>query len=430
MSFQPHHLLLTVVAGECPAPELELAWGVASPRFSVGSGGDWVVRGEGVLDVHLYLSFDGRRLRVATADRAATATAQGAELGAEWRELAPPFELSFGSARLAGHVGLASSSLPDFSTGRPRHEPRLGLPASDLQTRLIDLSALREPPVEQHATVNVGGALETQAPPLPPARPQSEDIGADPPELARPFQVVSGATRVWSFGTPQPEPPSPSLHPADPGRAPQPTAPSPPMLNRTVCDKGALRDYARQLATGAPQGVSDGAGSERASQAGSLRRAAAARTRHRASAFVRSLPRRWAGLRRALAAPPIRRRLIALSALAGLALLPWLLATPSTARGSRTATTPEPPRKTSEPLTEPIAEAVTPSVAEPDAGAPPPARARAQRSKGLEHAAFRAAFNGNVSEAVTLYEQLASDRTEPVFGHAARLLRQNRVYKP
>jgi hypothetical protein len=357
MSFQPHHILLTVVAGECPAPRLELAWGVASPRLSVGSRADWVVRGEGISDVHLYLSFDGRRLRAATADDSAKAVAQGAELGVEWQELALPFELTFGSARLAGHVvsrsgALASSSLPDFAAGKPRNETRLGLPVrSHVQTQLLDLSALR-----------------------------------------------------------------------------------PPALTRTVCDKGALRDYARQLAAQTQKHVSGGGESERAPEAGSLQLASAAQSRRRASACMRAFARSWTGLRRSLAALPIRRRLIALPVLASLGLLPWLWAADSASSAE------ELPGASREPVSNALAEVVTGTVAEADSGvrSAPPApvssapvsSAPAQPSPRLEHDAFRAAFSGNVSAAVALYEQLAGEHEQPVFQEAARLLRQNRVYKP
>jgi hypothetical protein len=48
----------------------------------------------------------------------------------------------------------------------------------------------------------------------------------------------------------------------------------------------------------------------------------------------------------------------------------------------------------------------------------------------LERAAFRAAFGGNMSHAVALYQELAQRSGKPVFAEAARLLQSGRLQKP
>jgi hypothetical protein len=58
------------------------------------------------------------------------------------------------------------------------------------------------------------------------------------------------------------------------------------------------------------------------------------------------------------------------------------------------------------------------------------AEAQAEERVALESDAFRAAFGGNTSDGVRLYEELARTRGGETFRQAARLLEGDRVHKP
>ncbi len=437
MALQPQYVLLTVTAGESQAPQQRLEWGTPSPILSVGAKADWVISGDGVADVHLLLSFDGRRVRVAAASETARIEVEGmsegnAVLGNEWRALDLPFELRLGSARLAGQAvggagARASSVLPDFAASERGAPSVQVVTRSILRTQVLDLAALRAPAVERQAP-----ALEGQA---------TLSVGRD----TAPFQVASGSTMTWSLGTLLSGPPPRASSRI---RAEEPAKPS-AALDRTLCDGGALRDYARKLVADTEEPAVPVAANPEA-RSPKLERAKRAL----------ALPRR-------LLALPVHRRLLAMPLLASLALLPWLLGNPSAAQvsdssepASRAEAAPPAeatPRAEVAPPAEaiPASEAPPPPEAAPPAeaaprpeaapplkGAPPaeadsvatkaaPAQAAAHpRSNRLQQDAFRAAFGGSVTEAAALYDELARLRGEPVFEHAARLVRQNRVHKP
>jgi hypothetical protein len=451
MSLQPHHILLTVVAGESRSLQRQLAWGTPLPRLSVGSAADWEIRGEGILGVHFYLSFDGRRLRGMAASPGAKVLTHGVELGCDWEDLLLPFELGFGSARLAGHVvgnptAGASLARRDFAPGQGRRTQPLDLARSDgLQTQLLDLSTLREPRLDAHVTLSVEGA---------PARaPRNPSVPS--------FQVVSGSTLAWSLGTLQVQPkPQPQPRP-EPQATPRPEPPSVPParpLTHTACDGGALHDYAQQLVARRPEAATAPA------RAGSTPPEAAAKTPARQ--LLPLLGRGWERARTALRSAPRCQRWLAFSVLGSLMLmlLPLSWATDSTPMGSPDATLQTQPPSASARSTLSTAEDSTaeaheatraPDLRAPggdtetsraapsnrliqaDGGssptAPEPSTAAPEEvapSSSLELDAFRAAFGGNVAEAIALYERLAKQRGAPMFQHAARSLRENRVQKP
>lgn len=289
-------------------------------------------------------------------------------------------------------------TVPDFAAGQPGDAALAVSAGGRLKTRLLDLSAARAPALEGRATVSVG-------------------------EAPAPFEVASGSTLVWSLGALRRAPSSAEA--VEPEAEAQPVAAPAPALDRTLCDRGALRDYARQLAANLPSPASP-----IAAKPEPVKRWAKRQSWTRVLRF----PRR-------LVALPVRRRLLGLALLASLGVLPWVLGAPSPAQGSRataepsasvespSAEAPPPEAVPTENITPPRGEAREATMS-PDAGAATSRRALGPASKGLEHEAFRAAFGGNVTEAAALYEELARSRAEPVFQHAARLARQNRLHKP
>lgn len=423
---QRQYVLVTVVAGECHTPQQRFEWGVSSPALSVGAGADWVIFGKGISDVHLLLSFDGRSVRATAASDSARVEVVGEEaLGVESRILELPFELRLGTARLVGQVvgGAVARTpdvLPDFAAGAPSG-PSFALAAgSSVKTQVFALAALRVPHLEKHAPAHVGQVISS--------------VGRSEP----PFQVVSGSTRVWSFSTPRPPAPYRCNAEEHTPLVPMPLVPMPgsPVLalDRTLCDGGALRDYARQLLAEVTDSV--GATADRPN-------AMSPAPRLSRGARALRLPSNLLALK-------ARRPLLVMPALASLGLLPWLLgalfaqqsspanepvevaeavpaeappAQPSRAPSAGAAPAPAPGDVVAEAPRDVVAEAV------PDASAAPPPTV-SPRSRGREQDAFRAAFGGSVAEAAALYDELAQARREPVFAHAARLARQNRLHKP
>jgi hypothetical protein len=112
MMASPSHLLLSVVAGRAAQRNRTLRWGNNVPTFSVGRGGDWCVSAPGVADAHVFLAFDGTRLRIASVSPRSEVKVHGAALPPSWTELTLPAEIQFGEARVrARQVFHASANL-------------------------------------------------------------------------------------------------------------------------------------------------------------------------------------------------------------------------------------------------------------------------------------------------------------------------------
>jgi hypothetical protein len=108
----PSHLLLSVVAGRTAQRSRTLRWGSNVPTFSVGRGGDWCISAPGVADAHVFLAFDGARLRVASVSPRSEVRVHGTALPPSWTELTLPAEIQFGEARVrARSVFPASANL-------------------------------------------------------------------------------------------------------------------------------------------------------------------------------------------------------------------------------------------------------------------------------------------------------------------------------
>jgi hypothetical protein len=433
---EPHHILLTLLSGASHVSERKLMWGVAVPRLSLGTAADWVIRGAGIQPLHLILSFDGRRLRGAAGSSGAQSRVHGAELDARGLALELPFELSFGSARLAAHVvgspGRRALAAPPARVPGPQGpHPWLDRARLDgLKTQVFDASALLETARASHALLRL-----EQEPPTFPANPL-------------PFQIVSRSTLIWPLAEPRPE----LLHPVPPSRkarttstrgaglptraaAARPALRESRALTETVSDGGALRAYARQLAQ------VDFKRARVGEPLGALPRRAAAVARQLRVAH-RALSQACARARAVVASLPRQQRLLIWPVLGSLGLLVCVAGMASPA--APLSVTPEgaPPPAVSAQVRAGATPGEVDSRPSVDAPGRPPAAAvhsalaapvqggLAPGSTSLQQAAFRAAFGGSISQGVALYQELAQRGGGPVFAEAARLLQSGHVQKP
>jgi hypothetical protein len=152
----PSHLLLSLVAGRAQQRNRTLRWGDPVPAFSVGRAGDWCVSAPGVADAHVFLAFDGARLRVASVSPRCELKVHGSTLPSGWTELTLPAEIQFGEARLrARSVFHASTNL-----ATTQHVDLHAL-APLLRATLPDAAAVTNPCLLE--TVCDGGALRAEA---------------------------------------------------------------------------------------------------------------------------------------------------------------------------------------------------------------------------------------------------------------------------
>jgi hypothetical protein len=89
---------ISLLSGQSDRPVLTFTPGTPANPVSVGTAAQWVVVGEGVAPIHLYLVFDGRSVHVAAAAANAQVLLAGAQVGASWARAPVPCELRFGGA--------------------------------------------------------------------------------------------------------------------------------------------------------------------------------------------------------------------------------------------------------------------------------------------------------------------------------------------
>jgi hypothetical protein len=187
----PLRTTVTVTAGETSVPVMHFPWGRAVGPFGVGSHGDWAIRGEGVLDVHLLLSFDGERVHVAPARAMNYVAVNGQVIDERWWAVPVHSAIQFGSAVL--HVGC--EEIVDQPGGTPEDDPMT-------------------------STVPDGGRLRRYAEGLRDAHPGapvvSPDFATNAPEHSQPPAApgtsASGA-RAGDLPTPRPAAGSPPPEP-------------------------------------------------------------------------------------------------------------------------------------------------------------------------------------------------------------------------
>jgi hypothetical protein len=99
-ALRPGAVIVRATEGEAAEPFLVFQAGFAVGPFSLGHHGDWQVRAQGVVPVHLYLWFDGLVLHAARVQGAPAVLARGEPLGEDWLALSDGAELQIGDAKV------------------------------------------------------------------------------------------------------------------------------------------------------------------------------------------------------------------------------------------------------------------------------------------------------------------------------------------
>jgi len=94
-------LNIELVSGRSDRRSLTLRTGEPIEPVSIGANAFWRVAADGVSDVHAFVYFDGEAVFIASGDPANPAVASGAMVGSEWTELLPPCEIRLGHAVLS-----------------------------------------------------------------------------------------------------------------------------------------------------------------------------------------------------------------------------------------------------------------------------------------------------------------------------------------
>lgn len=111
-------LEVRIVGARAQPPSFVFAAGVATQPFSVGTTGQWVVVGEGVGLVHLFIGFDGQRVHVVAASPSLPVLMAGSHVGGTWVTAPAPSEIRFGAARL-----MIRSAARNGALGQPEPVP-------------------------------------------------------------------------------------------------------------------------------------------------------------------------------------------------------------------------------------------------------------------------------------------------------------------
>jgi hypothetical protein len=97
-----------VVDGATATPALMALTNRFPQPMSVGRRGDWRVEGDGVMDVHAFLVFDGRTLFVCSASPWTPAFVCGHPVGSEWTPLGPGGRVALGRAGITYEISTAT----------------------------------------------------------------------------------------------------------------------------------------------------------------------------------------------------------------------------------------------------------------------------------------------------------------------------------
>ncbi|MGO8992734.1 MAG: hypothetical protein ACLQVI_05365 [Polyangiaceae bacterium] len=91
---------ISVLSGQSERSTLTFTPGTPANPVSVGTAGQWVVLGDGVNPVHVYLVFDGRNVHAAAAAPNMHVLLAGTPVGTGWARAPVPCELRFGGVCL------------------------------------------------------------------------------------------------------------------------------------------------------------------------------------------------------------------------------------------------------------------------------------------------------------------------------------------
>ena len=208
-------MVVKVVRGHAQEGSQVFKWGEESGRLSVGSRGDWMVSGPGVMPIHFWLNFDGERLFAASGEGAASAA--GRQLDQQWTALSEGAELRFGFALL--RVDRNTTNRPRSAEKRARPEVLLVAIASGVLLTAVLVAALffrssgsAPATPESSALAASAAASSTRAtptsvdPPEPSRPPLSEpvvDMAAPSPASPEPVPLAGGPdAQSANFKTP------------------------------------------------------------------------------------------------------------------------------------------------------------------------------------------------------------------------------------
>ncbi len=190
MADPSEELVIEVEVGIADPPFIAIPRGQVLSPMSVGRRGMWRIEGSGVLDVHAYVYFDGKRFFLQSVDERTPVIAHGHPIGRAWTSVSPPCKIELGTARL--HFRATYTEGPDLDDQETavldrRAAGPLARPFKPGEfARRVDSESTRVKPLDAE-TVAVRAATPGH-PPLPappPPGPPVEEIPT-PAHLLRP----------------------------------------------------------------------------------------------------------------------------------------------------------------------------------------------------------------------------------------------------
>ena len=181
-----------IVGAKAEPPSFVLAAGIATQPFSVGGAGQWVVAGEGVAPVHLFIGFDGQRIHVVAASPSLPVLLAGSRVGGTWVAAPIPSEIRFGAACLMirsaapsgvlAHPDPVPSTVSDGGALLQAAQRAAGLGGAAAPARKDFGSTVlmqQRPPSSVAAAATQVAPVEPAAPP-PPESPGQEEAVSEP----------------------------------------------------------------------------------------------------------------------------------------------------------------------------------------------------------------------------------------------------------
>lgn len=237
-------LRIEVRTGEAERQRVDFSFGTPTDPFGVGTNASWVVRADGVAELHAYLYFDGATLFV-TSVGGAPVTMGGHSVGGGWEPVEVPMNIHLGGAKLAVRAPSTHRTGAAEPTTRKKRAEIAVPDADDEKTRFQPVPAAAraesaqaaafEPPSDSEATVVRAPDFEPAAArspkqqerPRPPGGlesvPESERTRFAPVEARLPTGGPAAATPAAASPAAG-APPGPASGEPDTRRAPLPAA--------------------------------------------------------------------------------------------------------------------------------------------------------------------------------------------------------------
>ena len=190
MAKPSEELVVEVEVGIADPPFIAIPRGQVLSPMSVGRRGMWRIEGNGVLDVHGYVYFDGKRFFLQTVDERSPVIAHGQPIGRAWTSVSPPCKIEMGSARL--HFRATYTESPDLDdqetaiVDRPQVRVERPFKPGEFSHR-PESESTRVQPLEGSAPASVRGG---NVPPPPPPPPPPGMSGPPVEEIPTPAQLV------------------------------------------------------------------------------------------------------------------------------------------------------------------------------------------------------------------------------------------------